>query len=80
MVAAEKLDTVSVRVSSISKLLRQHRQAHEAEPDGTLLAAAAGGGGDDSDADVMLVDAVGQQPAANGLTDDVAIDAEPGTQ
>jgi hypothetical protein len=63
MVAAEKLDAVSVHVSGISKLLRQQRQQHL---EAAAAADAADGGNELAVTDaaaVMLVDGQAEQPA-----------------
>jgi hypothetical protein len=79
MVAAEKLDAVSVHVSGISKLLRQQRQQQQQQLQEAAAAAAAaaadasgggGGGGDGGEltaaaaAADMLVDEQAEQIAA----------------
>jgi hypothetical protein len=69
MVAAEKLDAVSVHVSGISKLLRQQRQQQQQHLEAATAAAAdaADGGNGLAGADaaaVMLVDGQEEQPAS----------------
>jgi hypothetical protein len=74
MVAAEKLDAVSVHVSGISKLLRQQRQQQQQQLEAAAAAAAAPAATDAADggeglagtdaAAVMLVDGQEEQAAA----------------
>jgi hypothetical protein len=71
MVAAEKLDAVSVHVSGISKLLRQQRQQQQQHLEAAAAAAAAADAADGGDglagadaAAVMLVDEQVEQAVA----------------
>ncbi|WIA10108.1 hypothetical protein OEZ86_000273 [Tetradesmus obliquus] len=68
MVAAEKLDAVSVHVSGISKLLRQQRQQQQQQLQAAAAAAAADGHGELTEAaataaEMLVDDQADQAPA-----------------